>query len=587
MVTRWRASYDTQRPDELSLDQLFPSSASTPLGLVASSAPLSSSELRPIPSDKCVEVPLRSALRRSPVASLVDATAREIDKQRGFGALGRDIDEASLPAGAIVVDAHVLYKHKHDGRDTCRIAAMGDRLPPKPSEETFASVVSDGAKYFAVAAMQAHCKSRGEDLLISDADVVGGFLHIPLDSPVPMFLRLPNNLPHPLAGRLLEIHHAIYGLRESNRLFNIEMSRVIMEDAGFVVSADPQQFVAFESDPGRRCVVSVTVDDLLILSNSVSLRQRLLDALQSRFGALTVNLSTSMHAGVEFSRTAEGGVRLSQNKAIARAASVVGVSHMPPVLVPARSDFFDVQFSEAEAASVPSDVYSSLTGKLVQFLKTRHEIRHLVSHLCSFNQSPLEGHYRRAIHVLRYLASTPSLGCVFDASEVELVSFSDAAYHVFRDGFSSTANIFSIGVLNAPFAVTAHCQTDMAPCPATAEYYAAGEAAKALVFYRRLASSLGWCPRSATRLFVDSKTTVSLTQSPAVSSKMRHVEQRHHYIRHLHGKSVVQLVYIPGSQMRANVLTKVLPRGLYLQERSRLLNTGADSLGVPSGAAAA
>ena len=117
------------------------------------------------------------------------------------------------------------------------------------------------------------------------------------------------------------------------------------------------------------------------------------------------------------------------------------------------------------------------------------------------------------------------------------------------------------------------------------EYYAAGEAAKALVFYRRLASSLGWCPRSATRLFVDSKTTVSLTQSPAVSSKMRHVEQRHHYIRHLHGKSVVHLVYIPGSQMRANVLTKVLPRGLYLQERSRLLNTGADSLRAPSGAA--
>ena len=99
-----------------------------------------------------------------------------------------------------------------------------------------------------------------------------------------------------------------------------------------------------------------------------------------------------------------------------------------------------------------------MTGKLVQFLKTRHEIRHLVSHLCSFNQSPSEGHYRRAIHVLRYLASTPTLGCVFDSSSVDLVAYSDAAFHVFRDGFSSTANIFSIGPYNAPFAIIAHCQ---------------------------------------------------------------------------------------------------------------------------------
>ena len=127
--------------------------------------------------------------------------------------------------------------------------------------------------------------------------------------------------------------------------------------------------------------------------------------------------------------------------------------------------------------------------------------------------------------------------------------------------------------MNAPFAVFAHCQEDMAPCPATAEYYAAGEAAKTLVFYRRLASSLGWRPPQPTRLFVDSKTTVSLTQSPSVSSKMRHVEQRHHYIRHLHGRSVIQLVYVPASQMRANILTKVLPRGLFLTERAMLLNS--------------
>ena len=154
LVARWSATFDTQQPDEVDLDALcarfsvVDSDAVHEFVALAALSP--SSSLLPVPSDKCKEVPLRSALRNSPVADLVEATAREINKQRGFGALGADIAESDLPAGAIVVDGHVLYKHKHDGRDTCRIAAMGDRLPVLPSEQTYASVVSDGAKGFVV-----------------------------------------------------------------------------------------------------------------------------------------------------------------------------------------------------------------------------------------------------------------------------------------------------------------------------------------------------------------------------------------------------------------------------------------------------
>ena len=410
--------------------------------------------------------------------------------------------------------------------------------------------------------------------MISDADVVGGFLHIPLNAPVPMYLRLPTNLPHPLAGRLLEIHHAIYGLRESNRLFNLEMTRVLLDDAGFSATVDPQLFVrSAVDDPGVKCVVSVTVDDLLILTNSVALRTLVLDALTARFGQLTVNLVTSIHTGIEFARSPAGAVILTQDKAITRAASVVGVAHMPTVSIPADSEFFRLRFEGEEALPVSSEVYASLTGKLVQFLKTRHDVRLLVSHLCSFNQSPCEGHYRRAIHVLRYLHSSPGVGCVYDASVVELVVYSDAAFSVFHNGLSSSANLFCIGSLNAPFAATARAQTDMATCPMTAEYYAAGEASKSLVFYRRLSASLGWPFSTPTPFVVDNKTMIRLTEAPQVSAKMRHIEHRHHYIRHLHEHQFLSLQHVPAAQMRANLLTKILARSQFLRERAALFNS--------------
>jgi len=423
-------------------------------------------------------------LKARGVDRLVAPTAVEVDKQLRLGALGKDYLLRELPRNAIIVRAHDLYKIKADDRDTCRIAAMGDQLPPLPSGDTFAAVVSEGPKVLAIAAMQAHCQSRGDRFLISDADVVGGFLHIPLLSPVPMYLLLPENLPHPLAGRYLLIHHAIYGLRESNRLFSLEMTRVILE-AGFLpTNGDSQLFVKTDRlDPGIKCLACVTVDDVLMLTNSSSMRQQLLDALTARFGPLTVNLDTVIHTGVEFFRLSSGGVLLTQDRAIARAASEVGVSHLPSVVLPADGHLF-ASFAGVECDSVDSTVYSSLMGKLVQFCKTRHEIRLAVSYLCSFNTVPLEGHYRRAIHLLRYLASTPGMGCVYFSLVVELVVFSDAAFGVFLDGLSSTANLYCIGASNAPFAATAKSQSDVATCPMTAEYYAAGAACKNIIFYR-------------------------------------------------------------------------------------------------------
>ena len=303
-------AYDTQQDGEVSVEEALASS----VGLFAYVAPalLPSSALLPIPSTKCHEVPLRQALRVNGSDRLTSATAIELDKQFRLNALGDVCPLDMLPANAIVFDAHV-YKLKADGRETCRIAVMGNRIPPAMDEQTFASVISDGAKIFLIAAMQAHCEASHEAMIISDCDVVGGFLHIPLNSPVPMFLRLPPNLPHPLAGKLVRILGAVYGLRESNRLFGLEMSRVIVEDAGFACTAAERRcFVRIRPDDlGKKCIASVTVDDVLVVSNDQDLVDILFAALAARFGPLTQHAVSSLHTGLEITRHTNGAVSLT------------------------------------------------------------------------------------------------------------------------------------------------------------------------------------------------------------------------------------------------------------------------------------
>jgi hypothetical protein len=111
----------------------------------------------------------------------------------------------------------------------------------------------------------------------------------------------------------------------------------------------------------------------------------------------------------------------------------------------------------------------------------------------------------------------------------------------------------------------------------TAEYYAAGAACKNIIFYMQLFDDLGWPSSLPTLVYVDNKTMISLVIAPVVSTKSRHIEIQHHYIRQLSSRSIICLKYVASAQMRANVLTKVLSKARFLLERDCMFNRVAFS----------
>ena len=190
-VARETAVFDTQRADEFSLDEalgyytsLSPSEyTGIPSGgaALASFVRASSSDLQSIPSTKCKEVPLSSALRTIDYEKMVRMTKAEIDKQQRIRCLGTQaFSRSQLPDGCGVVPGVALYKDKADGRETCRIAANGQRdTTTDPTVVTSTSVASDADKMCAIAAMEAHCASRGEELImVSSSSVVFFVFHV-------------------------------------------------------------------------------------------------------------------------------------------------------------------------------------------------------------------------------------------------------------------------------------------------------------------------------------------------------------------------------------------------------------------------
>ena len=409
-----------------------------------------------------------------------------------------------------------------------------------------------------------------------DLDITGGFLHVKRISAVRMFLLLPRNLPHPLAGMLLEVFGALYGLRESNRLFSLEVDRVLRA-AGF--AAHPLSpmlyFKRHPDDPGLVVLVSTHVDDFRALDNCSSLTDSLHAALVARFKEVTEHNPSTSFAGVSYIQHPNGAVEMHQTSYIERVAGLVGVAHLPAIDTPYLPDIFSRSFNVADCVSVDSGTFTSLTGHLIQMLKTRDDVRPIVSWLCSRNSAPDVGDYNKGLRLLRYLHSTRLKGKVFNSSSTDIVGHADAGFGSHENGCSQEAYFVCVGDNNAPFACVARAQIDVATCPMTAEYMSTSNLSKLVMQYRWLGAALGWPPETPTRMKIDCATARRLAMAPEITRKALHIHVKYHYVRECITRGEIVLVLVSSKEMRADVLTKYFPPPTFRRLADVLLNRAA------------
>ena len=104
---------------------------------------------------------------------------------------------------------------------------------------------------------------------------------------------------------------------------------------------------------------------------------------------------------------------------------------------------------------------------------------------------------------------------------------------------------------------TSKLQKTVALSTTEAEYVAATEASKEMVWLQSFLDELGKENKSS-RLYSDSQSAIFLAKNPAFHSRTKHVELKYHYIRHLVEMKILQLEKILGSENPADMFTKVV-----------------------------
>ena len=203
--------------------------------------------------------------------------------------------------------------------------------------------------------------------------------------------------------------------------------------------------------------------------------------------------------------------------------------------------------------------------------------------------NPGEEHYKAALHVLRYLRGTSTLGMVYKCLPLPpgakprpiIEAYADANWAEADDRISTSGNI--IRLIDSRFAgqhvegnfisYVSKRQECVTLSSTEAEYVSAGRCTQTVAWLRRLLDQLGFVQRKPTVLYEDNTGCIVLAGDEVISQRSKHIDIKYHYIRQEVRNGNICMEYLQTTDMNADGLTKNLsfPRFSFLRARNGLL----------------
>lgn len=177
-----------------------------------------------------------------------------------------------------------------------------------------------------------------------------------------------------------------------------------------------------------------------------------------------------------------------------------------------------------------------------------------------FSCKPTKAHWEAFKRILSYLKGTSAYGITYgsDISNGRVLhAFSDADFAADLDDRRSTTGV--VLILNGgPVSWKSQRQSCVSLSTTESEYVAAAEAAKDVVWIRRLLQDLGSDQTKPTILFCDNQSAIKLVRNPQFHQRTKHIDVKFHFIRDLQDEHVVDVVYVNTESQLADLFTKGL-----------------------------
>ena len=363
---------------------------------------------------------------------------------------------------------------------------------------------------------------------------------------------------------ICEVTKPLYGLPQSGKCWYDELSSKLAEIGFKPSTGDPALFIK-RTDHGV-VIILAYVDDLCAMASRVSDLDEL-EATMYKHWATKSFSTPKWYLKMEVNCT-PGRISMNQTQYITKIIEQFGMAQASPSPVPCiQTDFVPTD----QDTPYTGDDYKSLLGSLLYISNgTRPDISYAVCLCARYASAPLTRHYRALRRILKYLLGTKHLGLVYSATDFSLNTYADSSYADDANDKKSTSGR-TILIDGGPISWSSEKQKCVATSTAEAEYMSLGAAAKDVVWTRNLLNEIDELPPGPSLIYQDNTASISMATNVKVSSKSKHIQVRHHFVRDLINDKIIYLEHMPTEHMIADILTKPLGRVAFERLRDRLV----------------
>ena len=212
-------------------------------------------------------------------------------------------------------------------------------------------------------------------------------------------------------------------------------------------------------------------------------------------------------------------------------------------------------------------------------LRTRPDILQQVSYIASniTNREKWVHIHKQLIIIATILRNTPDKYLIFRRAEEHMVvGYADASFITHEDGKSHTG--FSIWLSNrfntAAIIVKSHKQVTVSASSTEAELIAGHEATRNLIWAKDIITFLdNTYDNKPVILHQDNKSAVCIIKYKYTNKNSRFINVKYLSTRDLLENKLLTIVWVKGSQMWADVLTKPVTKSKYDQCITRIMGT--------------
>jgi hypothetical protein len=416
-----------------------------------------------------------------------------------------------------------------------------------------------------------------ERIVVDHWDVVSAFTNAKMDKEI--YVKQPPGFELPGSEHLvLPLLSSLYGTKQSPRLWNDLISKLIIE-YGFVQSdADPCIFV-FRQKGSPPIRLGLFVDDMYVVCSDKRAKSKFYRFLSSKIELVDLGpLKESL--GVEFLQT-PGRIVLHQRKYARRVLERFGMldcKTAPTPFFPQSLNVSQCPQSDAERAKL-RDLqrdYRRACGSLIYLATlTRPDLSEAVRNVCQFMADPGTTHWQAVRRIFQYLSGTLDRCICYTSSPPSPLSpvvFADSDFANDKASRLSVSGGLAL-LCGAPVIWLCRTQRLVTLSTAEAETVALTDMMTEVIWLRRLLDDLGYPQPSPTRVLVDNAAAVAIANNEHSSRRTKHFDIRHKFNRQAIRLGLATVTHVPTDENYSDLFTKALPAERFTSLRNPLLRT--------------